>query len=228
VSLQVLLAGILLLGSFQSNRAIVCDERLAALRRQPDIRAPIVRRLRRGRIVTVIGPARGNSEQGLFVPVAVTRRTRGWILLPAVARAGRSRDAQRILELVAESTDDFVCARLARICADEFAGTPAARAALLLLGEAAERAAERLTRTISRRSGTSNVSDRVRWLNDPALDRYNRIRVLFELNPSGQRLVYDGGAYRELLRRYPQSAEAMVARERLASLRMEGTHRIER
>jgi hypothetical protein len=235
VSLQVLLAGILLLGSFQNNlgnRAIVCDERLSALRRHPDIRAPIVRRLRRGRIVTIIGPARGNSEQGIFVPVAVTRRTKGWILLPAVARGGRSTDAQRILELIAESTDDFISARLARICADEFAGTPAARAALLLLGEAAERSAERLTRTISRRSATSNVSDgvshRVIWLSDPALDRYNRIRILFELNPGGQRLVYDGGAYRELLRRYPQSAEAMVARERLASLSVEGAHRIER
>ena len=166
----------------------------------------------------------------------MTRRTRGWILLPAVARAGRSRDDQRILELIAESTDDFVCARLARICADEFAGTPAARAALLLLGEAAERAAERLTRTVSRRSGASSVSDRVSdrvshrvsWLSDPALDRYNRIRVLFELDPSGQRLVYDGGAYRELLRRYPQSAEAIVARERLVSLRVEGADGIER
>jgi hypothetical protein len=231
VSLQVLLAGVLLLGSFQNNRgnqAIVCDERLSALRRHPDIRAPIVRRLRRGRIVTIIGPARGNSEQGLFVPVAVTRRTRGWILVPAVSRAGRSRDGQRILELIAESSDDFVAARLARICADEFAGTPAARVALLLLGEAAERAAEKLSRTIGRRSGISIVSDRVRWLSDPALDRYNRIRVLFELDSSGQRLVYDGSAYRELLNRYPQSAEAMVARERLVSLRVEGAHRIER
>jgi hypothetical protein len=228
VFLQVLLAGILLPGSFQNNRAVVCDERLSALRRQPDIKAPIVRRLRRGRIVTVIGPAKGDSEHGIFVPVAVTRRTRGWILMSAAARPGHSRDAQRILELIDGSTDDFVCARLARICADEFAGTPAARAALLLLGEAAERSAEKLTRSVSRRSGTSNVSNRVRWLSDPALDRYNRIRILFELDSNGQRLVYDGGAYRELLRRYPQSAEAQVARERLASLRPEGAHRIER
>jgi hypothetical protein len=224
VFLQVLLAGIVLLGSLQNTRAIVCDERFSALRKQPDVKAPIVRRLRRGRVLTVTGPPSGNSEKGVFVPVSVTRRTRGWILVSAAARPGRPSDAQRVLELIERSGDDFVRARLARICADEFTGTPAARKALLLLGEAAERAAAKLTTPIKRRSSPSSASDRVSWLSDPALDRYNRLRITFEFDPDGQRLLYDGGAYRELLRRYPQSAEAVIARERLASLRIERAH----
>jgi hypothetical protein len=48
-----------------------------------------------------------------------------------------------------------------------------------------------------------------------SLDRYNRLGITFLYDENEDRLRYDGWAYREVLARYPQSAEAAVARERL-------------
>jgi hypothetical protein len=42
--------------------------------------------------------------------------------------------------------------------------------------------------------------------------------VRFVLDRSAKRLHYDGAAWREIVRRYPQSPEAAEARERLARL----------
>ena len=49
------------------------------------------------------------------------------------------------------------------------------------------------------------------------LDRYNRNGVKFVFDPSKRQLHYDGSAWREILRRHPQSAEAAEARKRLAA-----------
>lgn len=193
-------------------RAVVVDERLSALRERPEVKAPLLQRLRRGRAVAILG----RDRAGQFLRVAVTRRTRGWVLAAAVARAGRADDAARMLTLIGETADDYARARLARACADEFRVTRAAPRALLLLGEAAERAAERLSSAARRRSGTAA---REYLLNDVGLDRYNRIGVTFDYDEGAGRLKYDGGAYRELLRRYPRSPEAAEARARLVEIR---------
>ena len=49
-----------------------------------------------------------------------------------------------------------------------------------------------------------------RWL-----DRYERSGVKFVFDPSKRELHYEGAAWREVVRRYPQSAEASEARKRL-------------
>jgi hypothetical protein len=204
------------------RRAVVIDERLSALRTRPDLKAPLVQRLRRCRRVGILSAA-PPPEGGLrFQYVAVTRNVRGWVLAEALVRPGRLADAERLMGLINETTDDFVRARLARLCADEFRSTAAARRALLALGEAAERAAERLSRDARRRVGNqgpgARADKRDYWLNDLGLDRYNRLGVTFDYDEAGDRLSYDGGAYRELLRRYPRSAEAEQARQRLERL----------
>jgi hypothetical protein len=109
---------------------------------------------------------------------------------------------------------------LARLCADEFRATKHAPRCLLLLGEAAEHAAERLTRDAKRRVGdeepSAGLSKRDYFLNFAGLDRYNRGGVTFDYDQAAERIVYDGEAYRELLRRYPKSAEAQARKERLS------------
>jgi len=203
----------------EGRRAVVFDERLSVLRARPDIGAPLVQRLRRGRIVGVTGAAR--SRDGLqYLRVTVTRRTRGWVLTEAVARSGQQSDAERLMELMETASDDFVKLKLGRICADEFRGTKIAARALLLLGETAERVAQQLTRLAQRRIKTSDdragaSSRRVYLLNDVGLDRCNRMGVGFTADPAGQQLIYDGAAYRELLRRYPRAPEAAQAKEKL-------------
>src|SRR2546423_14535464 len=58
--------------------AIVADERLAALRKLPDPAARLIRRLSRGRFVSIRGSSR--TRDGLtFYQVAINRRTSGWL-----------------------------------------------------------------------------------------------------------------------------------------------------
>jgi hypothetical protein len=200
----------------RGQRAIVIDERWSALRARPEINAPLVQRLRRGRVVGVIKPG------PQYHLVQLTRRTRGWILAEALARSGRADDAARWLRLIEATTDDFTRARLARLCADEFRHTPAASRALLLLGETAEAVSDRLTREARKRAGDehaesathSTLSRRDYLLSHAGLDRWNRAGITFAYEAEGDRLIYDGAAWRELARKYPGSDEAKRAREK--------------
>ncbi|MBK8316704.1 MAG: hypothetical protein IPL01_22900 [Acidobacteria bacterium] len=94
-----------------------------------------------------------------------------------------------------------------------------APAALLKLGETAERVAERLTRDAGRRLGEDTslpgVSRRDLFLNFIGLDRFNKIGLTFNYVEDEGRFIYDGKAYRELLKKYPKSKEA----ERVRSLK---------
>ncbi|MEO6726096.1 MAG: hypothetical protein ABIU20_11085, partial [Blastocatellia bacterium] len=190
------------------QRAVVVEERLSALRTQADVKAPLEQRLRRGRVVGIMGAKRGKNAQQ-FLRVAVSRNTRGWLLAEAVVKSGNVADAERLLKLIEETSDDFTKARLARLCADEFRLTKQAPHCLVRLGEAAEHAAERLTRDAKRRVGdeesgasqSPNLTKRDYFLNFAGLDRYNRAGVTFDYDQAADRFFYDGEAYRELLRR---------------------------
>jgi hypothetical protein len=203
------------------RRAIVVDERLSALRTLPDVKSLLEQRLRRGRAIGILSFGKGKDGQQ-FLRVAVTRNTRGWILAEAVVKSGNATDAERLVKLIEETTDDFVKARLARLCANEFRATKSALRCLLVLGETAERAAERLTRDARRRVGdeepSAGLTKRDYLLNFAGLDRYNRIGITFDHSEAGDQIVYDGGAYREILKRYPRSAEASEAGLRLKRL----------
>jgi hypothetical protein len=59
---------------------------------------------------------------------------------------------------------------------------------------------------------------RTYFLNFNGLDRFRRQAVLFTFNAVAEQFVYDGAAWREILRRHPQSQEAAHARRRLDQL----------
>src|SRR5215475_7294942 len=208
------------------QRAVVFDERLSALRARPDVKATLKQRMRRGRRVGLLGAATAR-DGAKFFRVAISRNTRGWVLADAVIRPGADADAERLMRLIEETRDEFTKARLARLCADECRSTNFAPKALMILGETAEGAAERLSRDANRRVGTDDseagpnagLTKRDFLLNYAGLDRYNRIGVTFDYDAASDRIVYDGAAYRELLRRYPRSAEAQTASERLEKLK---------
>ena len=203
--------------------AVVVDERLAALRDAPELSANLLRRLGRGRFVSVTGER--TSREGLtFYRVAVTSRTSGWIQTDAVVRPSRAGDDARLLRLV-RASEEFDRLARARIFLDAFPRSPLRPAVLLVFGDTAEEAAAKLSREARRRldaremeAGGAPVASY--FLNFSALDRYNRSGVKFVFDPSKRELHYDGAAWRELLRRYPRSAEAAEARKRLADGRM--------
>lgn len=233
LTLKVFLLLILVLGSAEisfpqraaaGRRGIVVDERLAALRRTPQLNGTLVRRLGRGRIV-YIRSSRTTSEGVVFLLVKVTSRTHGWIQREAIVSPARAGDDQRLLDLI-KASQGFDQIVRARVFLDHFPRSPLRPKVLLLLGNTAEAQAAELSRDAARRlKGITNPAKTTTtaptftyFLNYSGLDRYNRQRVTFLFNPTTKQFHYNGAAYRELLRLHPNSAEAPEARQRLAEL----------
>jgi hypothetical protein len=210
--------------------AVVVDERLAALRNTPELTGRLVRRLGRGRLVAIRG-SRTTPDGVVFLLVNVTSRTHGWIQREAVVSAARAGDDRRLLDLI-NASSGFDRVVRARIFLDQFPRSPLRPQVLLLLGNVAEEQAAKLSREATQRlkdisnaaEGGGRVAFRTStpeftyFLNYSGLDRYNRQRILFVFDRASKRLHYDGAAWRELARRYPNSPEAVEARKRLAEL----------
>ncbi len=201
--------------------AIVVDERLSALRQEPDPSAPLLQRLGRGRVVSVNG-ARRTADGINFYRVAVTRRTRGWLQADSLIMTWRNGDDERLLRLI-RASEDFDRLARARIFLDTFTHSPSRPAALLLFGQAAQEAADKLSREATRRLDTREMAAggaplHTYFLNYNGLDRYNRQGINFTFDRTKRRYHYDGQALRELIRRYPRTPEAAQARKHLQAL----------
>ncbi|MBA3356074.1 MAG: hypothetical protein H0U18_09085, partial [Pyrinomonadaceae bacterium] len=128
---------------------IVVDERLSVLRVSPDLSGKFLRRIGRGRAVSIIGQNR--SRDGiLFYSIIVSRRTRGWLQKEAVILPRRVGDDERLLRLINASVDFDRVVR-SRIFLDAFPHSRLRPRVLLLFGDAAEQAAVRLSQDASRR-----------------------------------------------------------------------------
>ena len=201
--------------------AVVADERLAALRSVPEPQARLLRRLSRGRLVSIRGSSR-NRDGLVFYHVVVTRRTSGWLQSEAVIASWRAGDDQRLLRLIG-GADEFDRVARARIFLEAFPRSPLRPQVLLMYGDAAEEAAAKLSREAERRferrelpaAGAPEFSY---YLNYSGLDRYNRQGVIFTFDRSARKFHYDGAAWREIMQRYPNSPAASEARKRLEAL----------
>lgn len=203
------------------QRAVVVDERLAVLRDAPDFSANLLQRMSRGRTVAIRGAKRA-PEGVTFYRVAVTRRTVGWIQSEAVVSLVRKDDDERLLRLI-QNSEDFDRIIRARIFLDLFQRSALRPQVLMLYAEAAEKAAGRLSRDAARRldekemaAGGAPVFSY--FLNYNGLDRYRRQGITFVFDRAARRFHYDGASWREILRRYPRSPEAVEARKRLDAL----------
>jgi hypothetical protein len=201
--------------------AIVVDARLAALRAAPNPSATLLRRLGRGRFVSVRGSQR-TPDGLLFHRVAINRRTSGWLQSEAVVASWHPNDDERLLHLLT-GPDEFERTARSKIFLDTFPRSPLRPNVLLLYSQAAEEAAEQLTRSAQRQFTRNEIPERGAplfsyFLNYNGLDRYNRQGVKFVFDESTKTFHYDGGALREIVRRYPQSKEADEARKMLEKL----------
>ena len=200
------------------QRAVVVDERLAALRDAPDLSARLLQRIGRGRMVAVMG--RKRAPDGVtFYRVAVTRRTRGWLQSEAVVSSVRHGDDERLLRLI-RGSEDFDRIVRARIFLDIFLRSPWRPVVLRLYAEAAEEAANKLSREAGRRLDEREITASGAplysyFMNYNGLDRYNRQGIVFIYDSAAKQFRYDGAGWREILRRYPRSQEAAQARAKL-------------
>jgi hypothetical protein len=198
--------------------AVVADERLAALRSVPEPSARLLRRLSRGRLVSIRGTSR-NRDGLVFYHVVVTRRTSGWLQSEAVIASWRAGDDARLLRLI-DGADEFDRVARARVFLDAFPRSSLRPQVLLKYGDAAEEAAAKLSREAERRFErrelpSDGAPEFSYYLNYNGLDRYNRQGVLFTFDRATKKFHYDGAAWREIVRRYPNSPEAVEARKRL-------------
>lgn len=198
--------------------AVVVDERLAALRAKPQLNGKLVRRLARGRMVA-IRSVKTTSDDITFFLVNVSTRTQGWIQREAVASPSRPGDDQRLMRLI-EVSNGFDQISRARIFLDHFPRSSLRPKVLLLLGDSAEKIAEKLSTDAARKINQSfgAAPEFSYYLNHSGLDRYNRQGVGFVFNTANKRFHYDGAAWRELIRRYPKTPEAATANKRLEAL----------
>lgn len=203
------------------QRAVVVDERLAVLRDAPDFSATLLQRMSRGRMVAIRG-ARRAADGVTFYRVGVTRRTSGWIQSEAVVSTVRKSDDERLLRLI-QTSEDFDRIVRARIFLDMFQKSALRPTVLMLYGEAAEKAAGRLSRDAVRRlderemaAGGAPVFSY--FLNYSGLDRYRRQGITFTFDRTAKQFHYDGSSWREIVRRYPRSPEATEAQKRLDAL----------
>jgi len=201
--------------------AIVADERLAALRNAPNLSARLIRRLSRGRLVSV-RDTRRNREGVVFDRVVVTRRTSGWVQSEAIISSRRTGDDARLCYLI-EGSDEFDRVARARIFVDIFPHSRLLPTVLLMLGDAAEEAAAKLSREAQRRLERREIPangapEFTYYLNYSGLDRYNRQGVMFTFDRLSKQFHYEGAAWREILRRFPNRPESIEARKRLEHL----------
>lgn len=203
------------------RRAVVVDERLSVLRESPNIFGKFMRRVGRGRAVTVLGQSR--SRDGIvFYRVALSSRTRGWMQREALVSATSRSDDEKLLRLIMASEGFDLVAR-ARIFLDTFPNSRLRPAVLLLIGKAAEAASVRLSHEAARRLNAAEMEAGGAqtfsyFLNYGGLDRYSRKGIRFTFDRTEARFRYDGAAWREIVRRYPRSPEALEARKRLEAL----------
>ncbi|MCP9495143.1 MAG: SH3 domain-containing protein [Pyrinomonadaceae bacterium MAG19_C2-C3] len=203
-----------------NRTAYVVDERLAALRSEPKLEGDLTQRLSRGRAVQIIGNRQ--ADGAMFYRVAVTRRTRGWLPADALVSPTRVEDDARLLRLI-RGSDDFDKLDRASLFLQVFPRSSLRAQVLSLVGEEAEQFAQSLSREAARRlnekemtaGGASRV---IYFMNYNGLDRFNKIGVKFKYDEAARAFKYDGAAWREIVRRYPNSAEAETARAKLAAL----------
>jgi hypothetical protein len=87
------------------------------------------------------------------------------------------------------------------------------------MAEEADRASGALSQHARKHlKDVNEVNLRDYYLSDSGLDRYSKLGIAFDFEPATSEFVYDGRAYRQILKRFPNSAEAALARKRLNSV----------
>ena len=171
------------------RQAYVVDTRLSVLRARPSLTAPVLKRLRSARMVAIV-ERRRDAEGREWARVAVTRRTRGWLLVDAIAWPGDAHSERRLAARL-DATRGLARLQVARLALGRF---PALRPrALAAIEVEATIAASKLSRAAARRLGAleGEPPGRVRalMLSDPGLDPFTRLGVLFDVDVANRRYL---------------------------------------
>lgn len=204
-----------------ANTVVVVDERLAVLRAAPSLFADSIQRMRAGHVVSISSTKEADGVT--FYRVAAAPNKFGWVQSDAVFGKYRRGDDERLARLV-QASDGFDRVERAGIFLQMFDSSPLRPAILLLLGDLMEDAALKMSNDATRKLDRSEMAASGAplhsfYLNYVSLDRYRKVGAVFVFNPNVKLFHYDGAAWREIVRKFPKSSEAVEAQKRLDALK---------
>jgi len=201
--------------------AVVIDETLAVLRKNPSLFSESVHRMSRGRKVQIQGVTEADGVK--FYKVTVPPKNFGWVQSDAVFGKFRPNDEERFARLV-QAADGF---EQLEIATEFFSLYPASKfrpSILLLFGDLLEEAAAKLSKDATSRLSRKEMAASAAplhsyYLNFNMLDRYRKLGVIFLFNSATRQFHYDGWSWKEIMSKYATSPEAVETQKRLDSLK---------
>lgn len=201
--------------------AIVIDETIAVLRKNPSLFSESVHRMSRGRKVQISGVTEADGVR--FFRVTVPPKNFGWVQSDAVFGKFRPADEERLARLV-QAADGFEQIEIAREFFSLYPESKFRPAILLLYGDLLEEAAAKLSKDASSRLSRKEMAASAAplhsyYLNFNMLDRYRKLDVIFLFNSALRQFHYDGASWKEIVAKYATTPEAVEAQKRLDSLK---------
>lgn len=201
--------------------AYVMDETLSVLRPKPSLFAVPMQRMRRGRVVRILGVSEADGVK--FYRVTAIPTGSGWVQADAVFGKFREGDDARLARLV-QSMNGFDQIETATEFFNLFPTSQFRAPILLLYGDLLEDTATKLSRDATRQLVRAEMAASAAplhsyYLNYVSLDRYRRIGITFVFNPATKQFHYDGASWKELVLKHAGTNEAVEAQKRLDSLK---------
>ena len=204
------------------STAIVMDETLSVLRLRPSLFAEPVQRMRRGRVVKILGVTEADGVR--FYRVSALPSAAGWVQADSVFGKFREGDDARLAMLV-RSMSGFDQIEAAVEFFNLFPNSQFRPALLLLYGDLLEEAAAKLSKDANNRLDRREMAASAAplhsyYLNYVGLDRYRRLGILFLFNPATRQYHYNGASWLELTKKFATTNESAEAQKRLDSLKV--------
>lgn len=202
--------------------AVVIDETLSVLRKNPSLFSESVHRMSRGRKVQILGVTEADGVK--FYKVTVPPKNFGWVQADAVFGKFRSGDEERLSKLI-QATNGFDQIEIAQHFFELYPNSKLRPALLLLFGDLLEEAAAKLSKDAASRLNRREMAATAApmhsyYLNFNFLDRYRKLGIVYLFNPSTRQFHYDGAAWKEIAARFAASPEAVEANKRLDNLKL--------
>ena len=211
--------------------AVVIDETLSVLRKNPSLFSESVHRMQRGRKVQVLGVAEADGVRFCKVsaPASNSRSTVppanfGWVQADAVFGKFRPGDEERLARLV-QALDGFDQIEAAVEFFTLYPDSKFRPSILLLYGDVLEEVAGKLTKDANNKLKRSEMAASAApmhsyFLNFVSLDRYRKLGILFLFNSATRQFHYDGASWKEIIAKSANSPESVEAQKRLDSLKL--------
>lgn len=202
--------------------AVVVDETLAVLRKEPSLFSESVHRMSRGRKVQILGVAEADGVK--FFKITAPPSDVGWLQSDAVFGKFRAADENRLAQL-AQASNGFEQIEIATQFFELYPKSTYRPAILLLFGDVLEEVAATLTKSANSRLSRKEMAASAApmhsyYLNFVSLDRYRKLGITFLFNSGTKAFHYDGASWLEIVTKIPASTEAAEAQKRLDALKV--------